>query len=268
MSDNSNNIFKNDESLTKPAGVLIKTTLVDFPGKVAASYFLRGCNLRCPYCYNAELVKGISHDGDSDSAAQSDTRAQTFVSPVEVLEHLNKRKNVMNGLVISGGEPLLNPVTPEIIREAKRMGYSVKLDTNGTLPLILQKLTDDPDTKPDYIAMDIKTSPARYRTDIHPIKNFINADIEGLLKASLEIIQKALDKNYEIRTVLVPGLVEKEDIKNIASLLPCDAQWFLAQFRNENCINPSYNDITPYTDAKLKELTDLAKSFIPAAVLR
>ena len=130
MTENSNNNI--DELLTKSTGVLIKTTLVDFPGKVASAYFLRGCNLRCPYCYNVELVKGISKD------TQVEESNQQFVSPVQVLEHLFNRKNVMNGLVISGGEPLLNPVTPELIRRAKKMGYSVKLDTNGTLPLLLE----------------------------------------------------------------------------------------------------------------------------------
>ena len=89
MAESSNNNI--DELLTKSTGVLIKTTLVDFPGKVASAYFLRGCNLRCPYCYNVELVKGISKD------TQVEESNQQFVSPVQVLEHLFNRKNVMNG---------------------------------------------------------------------------------------------------------------------------------------------------------------------------
>ena len=172
-----------DELLSKSAGVLIKTTLVDFPGKVAASYFLRGCNLRCPYCYNVELVKGISKD------TQVEESNQQFVSPVQVLEHLFNRKNVMNGLVISGGEPLLNPVTPELIRRAKKMGYSVKLDTNGTLPLLLEKLLSDPETRPDFIAMDFKTSPSRYNAEIKPVANFVHADFNELINASIALIQ-------------------------------------------------------------------------------
>ena len=108
-----------DELLSKSAGVLIKTTLVDFPGKVAASYFLRGCNLRCPYCYNVELIKSDSVLKNLSAEKNSD-----FKSPVEVLEHLYKRKNVLEGFVISGGEPLLNPATPLLIKEAKKMGYN------------------------------------------------------------------------------------------------------------------------------------------------
>lgn len=260
MAETSNNTI--DELLTKSTGVLIKTTLVDFPGKVASAYFLRGCNLRCPYCYNVELVKGISN------ATQVEESNQQFVSPVQVLEHLFKRKNVMNGLVISGGEPLLNPVTPELIKQAKKMGYSVKLDTNGTLPLLLEKLLSDPETRPDFIAMDFKTSPSRYNTEIKPVANFIHADFKELIKTSIDLIKTLGKENYEIRTVLVPGLVEKTDIKNMASIIPQDASWQLAQFRNENCIDTAYNEIAPYIDAQLKELTDYANSFIPGAALR
>lgn len=251
-----------DELLTTPAGVLIKTTLVDFPGKVASAYFLRGCNLRCPYCYNIELVEpGLKSSSDDNSEPQ-------FVSPVQVLEHLYKRKNVMNGLVISGGEPLLNPVTPLLIKQAKQMGYSIKLDTNGTLPLILQNLMDDPLTRPDFVAMDIKTNPDRYVKDINPITQLKNANIKSLIQASLQIIQSLGKDNYEIRTVLVPGLVEKDDIKNIAKILPQDASWQFAQFRNENCLDPDYNQIAPYIDAQLNDLVKYAKTLIPSSVLR
>lgn len=250
-----------DELLTKPAGVLIKTTLVDFPGRVAATYFLRGCNLRCPYCYNAELVIGTPLLNEAQNKAD-------FVSPVQVLEHLFKRKNVIEGLVISGGEPLLNPVTPELIKRAKSLGAKIKLDTNGTLPLILKKIMDDPLTRPDFIAMDIKTSPERYKNDIHLTSNFESADIKELLTESIKIAQVLGKENYEIRTVLVPGLVTKEDIKNMASLLPNDATWRFAQFRNENCLDSSYNNITPYTDAQLTELVEYAKTFVSDSELR
>lgn len=264
-----NNSKSVDELLTKPAGVLIKTTLVDFPGKVASAYFLRGCNLRCPYCYNVELVSAHNDaESTSDNQAESLSINQDFVSPVQVLEHLYKRKSVMNGLVISGGEPLLNPVTPELIRQAKKMGYSIKLDTNGTLPLILEKLMSDRETCPDFIAMDIKTSPERYKTDIPVIKNFIHSDIKALLQSSLKLISQLGKNNYEIRTVLVPGLVDTKDIENIAALLPQDASWQFAQFRNENCIDPSYNQITPYIDSKIEQLINFARSMVSGAKLR
>lgn len=247
-----------DELLTKPAGVLIKTTLVDFPGCVAATFFLKGCNLRCPYCYNWELVS-------AESENQSNIQ---FVSCAAVLEHLYKRKNVIEGLVISGGEPLLNPVTPLLIKKAKSLGIKIKLDTNGTLPDALESIVKNPETTPDFIAMDIKTSPEKYKEKIHTAENLKDKDIEKLLERSVKIISSLPDKNYEIRTVLVPHLVEKEDIKKIAELLPEDAAWRFAQFRNENCLDPSYNDIIPYTDSELSELVTFAKTLIKDSVLR
>lgn len=252
-----------DELLSKSVGVLIKTTLVDFPGKVAASYFLRGCNLRCPYCYNVELIKS-----DLGLKNLSVEKTPDFKSPVEVLEHLYKRKNVLEGFVISGGEPLLNPATPLLIKEAKKMGYKIKLDTNGTLPLMLESLILNSDTCPDFIAVDIKTSPEKYKTKIPVITQFENTDIKTLLEQSVNLIKSLGSENYEVRTVLVPSLVEKDDIKNIAAIIPHDASWQFAQFRNENCLDPEYNKITPYNDTKLNELTEYAKSFIPGASLR
>ncbi|MGN0740895.1 MAG: anaerobic ribonucleoside-triphosphate reductase activating protein [Treponema sp.] len=252
-----------DEILSKPAGVLIKTTLVDFPGKVASSYFLRGCNLRCPYCYNTELIKSELNPENHSIQKNPD-----FKSPVEVLEHLYKRKNVLEGFVISGGEPLLNPAAPLLIKEAKKMGYKIKLDTNGTLPLMLESLISNSDTRPDFIALDIKTSPEKYKARIPVITQFENADIKSLLEQSVKLIKTLGQKNYEVRTVLVPSLVEKDDIKNIAGLIPHDASWQFAQFRNENCLDPEFNKITPYTDGKLRELTEYARTFIPGASLR
>ena len=252
-----------DELLTKPAGVLIKTTLVDFPGCVAATLFLKGCNLRCPYCYNWELVNAQNENQDRLNESQTQ-----FVSGALVLEHLYKRKNVIEGLVVSGGEPLLNPVTPLLIKIAKSLGIKIKLDTNGTLPDALESIVKNPETTPDFIAMDIKTSPEKYKEKIHTAENLKDKDIEKLLERSVKIISTLSDKNYEIRTVLVPHLVEKEDIKKIAELLPENAAWRFAQFRNENCLDPSYNAITPYTDSELKDLVSYAKTFITDSVLR
>ena len=253
-----------DEILQNTAGVMIKTTLVDFPGKVACSYFMRGCNLRCPYCYNADLVKSNSSLDNS----QDDSDRTHLVTPITILEHLFKRKQLINGLVISGGEPLLNPATPILIKAAKQMGMAIKLDTNGTLPDALESLMSNPETCPDFIAMDIKTSPDRYAEKMGVTAGFAQKDIPSLLKRSVDLISSLGPDNYEIRTVLVPGLTELEDIKNIAQMLPQDASWQFAQFRNENCIDPSYNEIQPFIDAKLKELTDYAKTFIPKAALR
>src|SRR5574344_1212393 len=115
-----------EEMLKRPSGALVKTTLVDFPARVACTFFLSGCNLRCPYCYNIELANGIKPDTDTDFACAND-----------VIEQLNKRKSVLTGFVLSGGEPMLNPLAPILIKQAKSLGYKIKIDTNGTLPEIL-----------------------------------------------------------------------------------------------------------------------------------
>ena len=246
--------------LDKPAGSLIKTTCVDYPGRVAGSFFLRGCNLRCPYCYNIGLVLGTN--------AEEDSSLNTIQ---ELFDHMEKRQGILSGIVISGGEPLLNPYTPLIITKAKELGYKVKLDTNGTLPDELQAFMDRDDLRPDFIAMDIKTSPRRYAYDIcnKMSKFYKNEDhFESLIKRSINIV-KALPRDCrEWRTVLVPPLVKKPDIENMASFLPENASWQFAQFMNQNCIDPSYNEIYPYTDDEVNELVEYAKTFIKGAEFR
>ncbi|HAH61036.1 MAG TPA: anaerobic ribonucleoside-triphosphate reductase activating protein [Treponema sp.] len=244
--------------LNVPAGALIKTTLVDFPGRVASTFFLKGCNLRCPYCYNTGLVLGgKAAEGDELSTIE------------ELFAHLELRKNMLTGLVVSGGEPLVNPLTPYIIERAKKLGYRIKLDTNGTLPGELEKLLKNKSTKPDFIAMDIKTNPARYAREICMYGSVsAKEDIPSLLARSAELVASYPADSREWRTVLVPSLVTKADIAAMAVLLPKDASWQFAQFRNENCLDPSYNNIPPYVDAELKEFVDYARTFIPGAALR
>ena len=247
--------------LNEPAGVLIKTTCVDYPGRVAGSFFLKGCNLRCPYCYNTGLVLG---GASADDASSLNTIEELFA-------HMEKRKGLLSGIVISGGEPLINPYTPLIIKKAKELGYKVKLDTNGTLPDELQAFMENEELKPDFIAMDIKTSPERYGTEIcNKNSKFFgnNEHFAKLVKRSAEITATLPPENREWRTVLVPGLVTKEDLTKMAPLLPHDASWQFAQFRNENCIDPSYNEIYPYTDQEANTLVEYAKTLIPGAQLR
>ena len=253
-----------EPDLNKPAGVLVKTTCVDFPGRVAGSFFLKGCNIRCPYCYNIGLVL-------DDSEIADGTETQPLNTVAELFAHLEKRQGILSGLVISGGEPLLNPFTPLIIRKAKELDYKIKIDTNGTLPEKLRTLIENPELKPDFIAMDIKTSPSRYSTLICGNKSpfFGKTDyFEKVLKESAELVASYPAESREWRTVLVPGLVTKEDIKAMAELLPQDASWQFAQFMNQNCLDPEYNDIYPYTDQEASELIDYAKTLISGSNLR
>ncbi len=245
-------------SLNKPAGILVKTTCVDYPGILAGSFFLKGCNLRCPYCYNTGLVLGNEENSNLSTVE-------------ELFNHLEKRQGILSGLVISGGEPLLNPYTPLIIKKAKELNYKVKLDTNGTLPFELEAILENPELKPDFIAMDIKTNPLRYADLICPAVSKFFGKKEywaNLLNQSAKILSKLEADKREFRTVLVPELVTKDDIKAMAEILPKDASWQFAQFMNKNCLNPAYNEITPYTDEEIQEIITYAKSLIPGAELR
>lgn len=243
---------------TEPAGILVKTTLVDFPGRVAGSFFLRGCNLRCPYCYNKVLIHDSSEPED-------------FSSLSDLFSHLEKRRNLISGVVISGGEPTINPNTKEIITKAKELGYKVKLDTNGLLPKKLEEFLSDPVLCPDFIALDIKTSPERYseclteaKSSALEIKNYY----ASVIKESAAIVSKLNKDKREFRTVLVPNLVTKKDIFEISRILPEDASWQFAQFQNKNCLDPSYDDLLPYSDDELNQLIEYAKTLIPGAQLR
>ena len=234
------------------SGALIKTSLVDYPGKVASAWFLTLCDLRCPYCYSGELVFNRLPPEDSYNEER-------------VFEHLKRRRNVLSGFVISGGEALMRPELPSVIRKAKALGYQVKLDTNGMHPDALEKLFSNDTTSPDFIAVDIKTSPDRY--------GLLGCSLGGkkaeeALRRSIELCTRLPSDCFEFRTVLVPPLVKKEDIAHMAAMLPKDASWRFAPFRNENCIDPAYNNITPYSDIEMHDLVSYAQSFIPDAKLR
>ncbi len=230
-------------------GVLIKTSLVDYPGRVAATYFLSGCNIRCPYCYNGELVLQTLPTEESQTLD-------------DVMRHLEKRKNVLSGFVLSGGEPLIYENIPEIIKIVKNLGYSIKLDTNGLLPEKLEQLFLSKKTTPDYIAVDIKTNPEKYH-----LLGYSGNSREKLLH-TIKILQALPNEQKEFRTVLCPPLVTKEDITSMSQFLEKDSRWFFAQFRNDNCLDETYNNIEPYTDSKVHELTEYAKICVPNAILR
>ncbi|OJF77587.1 MAG: anaerobic ribonucleoside-triphosphate reductase activating protein [Treponema sp. CETP13] len=234
-------------------GVLVKTTLVDYPGKVAAAYFMSGCNLYCPYCYNVELVENTLPNEDS-------------TSPKEVIAHLQKRKAVLGGITLSGGEPLIHKELPEFIAEIKKIGISVKLDTNGMLPERLEQLFEKPETTPNFVALDVKTAPERYKELARAKESNINYTKN--IQQSISIVSRMAPENREFRTVLVPPLIASKDIEAIAQLLPKDASWQFAEFRAENCINKAYNSISTYTNSEVESLISQAKAIIPNAKLR
>jgi len=234
--------------------VLIKTTLLDFPGRLAAACFLRGCNLRCPYCYNAPLV-----DADVSGRAED---VPTFLSFDDVVAHLEMRRAVLTGFVLSGGEPLCNfALAKELILKARSLGYKIKLDTNGTFPEILEDILCDERFAPDYVALDVKTSPERY--------DELGAKGQGeKIVRSMEIVSALPAQRREFRTVLYPPLFGKNEVEKIAPLLPSDASWFFAQFQNAQCLSSDAEKVLPYSQAQAEDLLEIARRFVPNAALR
>lgn len=252
---------------------LQKTSLINYPQRIAAAVFLPGCNLRCPYCYNGELVCASITEGPQRTTA--DPNRNEYVPLEDVYAHIDKRKSVLSGVVLSGGEALLSPMLPELIIRAKKAGLAVKLDTNGLLPDALSALLHDKELHPDMIALDVKTSLSRY----HELgfTGYGCADSIGeqpcvLLEKTLSLLSRIDLLDYRIdveyRTVLVPPLVGESEILALAGRLPSGASWFLSSFVPGNCLNPAWNRIKPYTISETERLLHLAQSKIPNTRLR
>ena len=219
-----------------------KLTLLDYPGKVACTVFTGGCNLRCPFCHNAGLVKDPTvQDGLYD----------------EVISYLSKRKGIIDGVCVTGGEPLLQPHLREFLKELKELGYSVKLDTNGSLPERLGEILDE--NLVDYIAMDIKSSPEGYEkasgSEI-PFTTFAK---------SMELIRNS-GVEYEFRTTAAKGIHDISDFEKISWLLHADEQYFIQHFVDSGNL---LSDIcTPFDGDELKKILEKVKKRVPRAALR
>ena len=236
---------------------LLKASLVNHPGKVAAAVFLPGCNLRCPYCFNGELALANPATGTAEGFTED-----------EIFRHLEKRTSVLGGVAISGGEPLYSPFLKPLILKAKSLCLAVKVDTNGTLPERLTRLIEDERIRPDMIAIDVKTAPKKYHL-LAPQEG--GKDLGAAVVSSIGILAKAAAEKLlavEYRTVLVPGLVDMADVLEIAALLPKDATWRFAPFVLGNCLNPAWNKKVPCTQAQMEKIVEAAKKIVPDSELR
>ena len=223
---------------------LQKLTLLDFPSKTACIIFTRDCNFRCPFCHNADLVIGDAAPIDNE----------------EIFAYLNKRKNLLDGVVITGGEPLLQHDIADFIRRVKSMGYAVKLDTNGTFPDRLQALLNE--GLIDYVAMDVKNSEDCYLTTAG-IKN------EALLvrvKESIALIM-ASGVAYEFRTTVVKGLHTKESLLATFSLIHGADRYFLQGFVDSGALI-NKEELSAFSKAEMQEFVSLAEPFVKSVSLR
>lgn len=219
-------------------------TLLDFPNKVACILFVRGCNFRCPFCHNASLVCG----GAENNYPEED-----------ILAFLRKRQGLLDGVVISGGEPTLYPELIPFLHKVKDLGYAIKLDTNGTNPTLLKQILRE--NLADYVAMDIKNSPHFYSATCGVPK----ADIASI-EESRDVLMNG-EVEYEFRTTVVDGLHTKESIDELACWIAGAKRYYLQVFKDSgNLLHPE--NLHAFDQKEMVELLEIAKKYIPSAALR
>ena len=214
---------------------LQKMTLLDYPGRVACTVFLGGCDFRCPFCHNFELVEGPFPPAIGED---------------DLLAFLRKRRGLLDGVAITGGEPCLRPDLPEFLRKVRDAGFPVKLDTNGAPPAMLARLIDE--GLVSYVAMDVKNAPAKYaetaglaHLDLAPIRESVSL----LLQAPIE---------YEFRTTVVRELHEARDFEEIGAWIAGAARYFLQPFvesdhvPNRALSAPSADDLRSFRDVSAR----------------
>ncbi len=222
---------------------LQKLTLLDFPGRTACTVFTAGCNFRCPFCHNAVLVTG--NDGD-------------YYDEDEIFDFLKKRKSVLDGVAVTGGEPLLQHDIERFLYEIKDMGYAVKLDTNGSFPEKLDGILQL--GLVDYVAMDVKNHFDKYAVTVG-IENF---DVDAV-KKSMEILKNS-GVEYEFRTTVTENFHTLDDIEKLAKQISGTEHYFLQNFEDsgnlidENCRGVSRD--------KMREMLETVKKYVPNARLR
>ncbi len=220
-----------------------KLTLLDYPGRTACTVFTGGCNFRCPFCHNALLVTEQDND---------------FYPEEAVFEHLKLRKNVLDGVAVTGGEPLLQNDIERFLYEIKEMGYAVKLDTNGSFPEKLKGILEI--GLADYVAMDIKNCPSKYAETIG-VKNFDLAPVQE----SINILKES-GVDYEFRTTVTENFHTIEDMRELSLWIKDTPRYFLQNFVDSGQLIDS--TCKGVSKATMYEMLDVVKINIPNAQIR
>jgi len=240
-------------------GGLQKTTLVDYPGRVVCTVFTVGCNFRCPFCHNRELVTARSFK-------------ESGIKPIEEADFFNflkKRQKILDGVCITGGEPTLQPDLFSFCQKIKKIGLLVKLDSNGGCPEFLERLIKA--KMIDFIAMDVKTAFDEYEKAIG-----VNFPLEKIKKSIALILDSGLE--YELRTTLVPGIHDKKVILKMAQQLksmgkkhrhpPEKFIWIWQNFRPQGCLEKKMEEVRSFTSRQLEEFLTAAQRILPQTRLR
>ena len=225
---------------------LQKLTLLDYPGRVACTVFTGGCNFRCPFCHNAPLVLPERLQGDADGEET-------------VLQFLKRRQGVLEGVAITGGEPLLHPDMPDFLRKIRAMGYKIKLDTNGSFPERLAALVEE--GLVDRVAMDVKNAPALYAETV----GLTQLDLEALARSKDFLLQGRVD--YEFRTTVVRGLHTAESLKEAAAWIHGAREYYLQQYKNSGEVIAE-EGLEAFSEDEMRALLNEVREIIPTAKLR
>ena len=224
---------------------LQKLTLLDYPGVIACTVFTNGCNFRCPFCHNASIVTGKESDMPLDSS--------------ELLNFLAGRKKILDGICITGGEPLLHSEIPEIISEIKKLGYKIKLDTNGSQPGRLQSILDAGTV--DYVAMDIKHCREKYAIASGSDSAVIP------VSESVEILKNG-SVDFEFRTTIVSQLHSPDDMESIAKWIAGVKHYYLQNFADSGDILQKDHSFSPVPPEVLNTMLERVKNYVPGVTLR
>jgi len=219
-----------------------KFSLLDYPDKIAAIVFTHGCNFRCPYCHNPELIHGSS----------------TQVPPDFIIDFLKTRTGKLDGVVITGGEPTIHKDLPEFIDQIKALGFLIKLDTNGTNPGMVEKLVQN--KRLDYIAMDIKAPLEKYEE----ITN-TNANTEDIKKSIALIKHSGID--HEFRTTIVKDQLVLSDFEQIGKLIG-NSRYYLQKFSPSKHLDPTYLEKCSYEDDELLRFKVILENYTDKCFLR
>lgn len=217
-----------------------KTSLIDFPNRIASILFTPGCNLCCPYCYNWRLV--LEPKGP-------------FLSEENALQILKLRKNYVDAVVVTGGEPTLQKDLPQFLERLKEERFVVKLDTNGFLPAVLSECLP----YVDYIALDVKTSLEKYA--------LLGAQDTSSYLGALEILKEG-KVDYEFRTTVVPSIVDEEDVPKICELVKGAKRMALQPFIPGDTLDKKFNQLQPYPNEKIAQFGKTLKGYVNEVVLR
>ena len=222
---------------------LQKMTLLDYPGHVACTVFLGGCDFRCRFCHNYELV-----DGSAEPVMEED----------ELFDFLSKRRGILDGVCVTGGEPCLRPNLPDFIRKIKEMGYKVKLDTNGGNPDMVKELMDA--GLVDYVAMDIKNSPAKYAMTAGLDK----VDLERIGQTVSLLLEGRID--YEFRTTVVEQFHDEADFEEIGKWIYGTSKYFLQQYVARDTV-PDCSLEAPSRET-IEKYINIVRRYVPTAEIR